>query len=115
MFIPFNEINALITVSIIFGLSQGGIVPSYTLIVKKYLPKENVAERVGLIIFMTVIGMSLGGWMSGKIYDLTNSYSYGFLNSFFWNLINVFIIFYIYLKIKQITINKNNGQKLFKI
>ena len=101
LFIPFNTLTGLYVVSILFGLSQGGIVPSYALIVKKYLPNKDAAERIGLIIFFTIIGMSIGGWMSGKIYDFTNSYTLGFLNSILWNLINVMIIFYIFISFKK--------------
>ena len=101
LFNPFNSLTGLYVVSILFGLSQGGIVPSYALIVKKYLPNKDAAERIGLIIFFTIIGMSIGGWMSGKIYDYTNSYSLGFLNSILWNLINVMIIFYIFFCFKR--------------
>ena len=101
LFIPFNDINSLFIISILFGLSQGGIVPSYALIVRKYLPEKQVAERVGLVIFMTVIGMSIGGWMSGKIFDITNSYTLGFLNSVFWNLINISIVLFIFIIIKK--------------
>ena len=101
LFIPFNNLTGLYVVSILFGLSQGGIVPSYALIVKKYLPNKDAAERIGLIIFFTIIGMSIGGWMSGKIYDYTNSYSLGFLNSILWNLVNVMIIFYLFVSFKR--------------
>ena len=102
LFIPFNSLLSLYVISILFGLSQGGIVPCYALIVKKYLPNQNAAERIGLIIFFTIIGMSIGGWMSGKIYDYTNSYTLGFLNSASWNLMNIIIIGYIYIKVKNV-------------
>ena len=101
MYIPFNDLTSLYIISILFGLVQGGIVPSYALIISKYLPKNEVAERVGLVILMTVIGMSIGGWMSGKIFDLTNSYTLGFLNSFVWNISNIIIIVIIFLMIKK--------------
>ena len=101
LFIPFNTLTGLYVVSILFGLSQGGIVPSYALIVRKYLPNKDAAERIGLIIFFTIIGMSIGGWMSGKIYDYTYSYTLGFLNSIIWNLFNVMIIIYIFINFKK--------------
>ena len=101
LFIPFNTLTGLYVVSILFGLSQGGIVPSYALIVRKYLPNKDAAERIGLIIFFTIIGMSIGGWMSGKIYDYTNSYTLGFLNSIIWNLFNVMIVIYIFINFKK--------------
>ena len=40
----------------------------------------------------TMLGMALGGWMSGWIYDLTGSYSAAFMNGIAWNLLNVFVI-----------------------
>ena len=83
MFLPFDSQLSLYIVAICFGLSQGGIVPIYAVIISKFLPENEVAERVGLLIFATIIGMSLGGWLSGEIYDYTNSYQMAFLNSRF--------------------------------
>ena len=104
LFIPFSDLNSLYIVSILFGLSQGGIVPSYALIIRKFLPVNQAAERTGMVIFTTVIGMALGGWSSGKIFDLTNSYALGFLNSVLWNLTNIAIILFIFVLYKK---NKN--------
>ena len=67
------------------------------MIISKFLPTNEVAERVGLLIFATIIGMSLGGWWSGEIFDYTNSYKLAFLNGIFWNIINVSIMVYLYL------------------
>ena len=97
MFLPFNSQLSLYIVAVFFGLSQGGIVPIYTVIISKFLPTNEVAERVGLLIFATIIGMSLGGWLSGEIFDYTNSYKLAFLNGIFWNIINVSIMVYLYL------------------
>lgn len=104
MFLPFDSQLSLYIVAIFFGLSQGGIVPIYAVIISKFLPANEVAERVGLLIFATIIGMSLGGWLSGEIYDYTSSYSLAFLNGIFWNIINLIImvyLFFIYLKAKK--------------
>ena len=101
MFLPFNSQLSLYIVAIFFGLSQGGIVPIYTVIISKFLPTNEVAERVGLLIFATIIGMSVGGWLSGEIFDYTNSYKLAFLNGIFWNIINVSIMIYLYLVYKN--------------
>ena len=97
MFLPFDSQLSLYIVAIFFGLSQGGIVPIYAVIISKFLPANEVAERVGLLIFATIIGMSLGGWLSGEIYDYTSSYSLAFLNGIFWNIINLIIMVYLFL------------------
>lgn len=95
LYIPFNGLASLYLVSLIFGLSQGGIVPSYAVIVREYLPAREAGQRVGLVIMSTILGMALGGWLSGWIYDLTGSYSMAFLNGIAWNLLNIAIMVFI--------------------
>ena len=75
-----------------FGLAQGGIVPMYAVIVREYLPAREAGQRVGIVIMATLIGMALGGWMSGWIFDVTGSYHAAFLNGIAWNLLNVAIM-----------------------
>lgn len=91
-FLPFDGLVSLYVVSFLFGLSQGGIVPSYALIVREYLPAHEAGQRVGLVVMATIIGMALGGWMSGWIYDLTGSYQMAFINGIAWNVLNISII-----------------------
>ncbi len=90
-YIPFDGLTSLYIVSAFFGLSQGGIVPSYALIVRDYFPAREAGARVSLVLMATVVGMALGGWMSGAIFDLTGSYRAAFLNGLAWNLLNMSI------------------------
>ena len=92
LYIPFDGLVSLYIVSAIFGLSQGGIVPSYAIIVREYLPAREAGQRVGIVIMSTVFGMALGGWMSGWIYDLTGSYAAAFINGIGWNFLNIAIM-----------------------
>lgn len=90
-YLPFDGLASLYIVSAIFGLSQGGIVPSYALIVREYFPAREAGARVSLVLMASVVGMALGGWISGEIYDLTGSYEAAFLNGIAWNLVNLAI------------------------
>lgn len=92
LYIPWDGLVPLYVVSTIFGLSQGGIVPAYAIIVREYLPPEEAGRRVGAVIMATIIGMAMGGWMSGWIYDLTGSYAMAFLNGIAWNVLNFAVI-----------------------
>jgi MFS family permease len=98
LFIPFNGLASLYLVSLIFGLSQGGIVPNYAVIVREYLPAREAGQRVGLVIMSTILGMALGGWLSGLIYDLTGSYQAAFLNGIAWNVLNMAIMMFILMR-----------------
>lgn len=101
LYLPFDGMVSLYIVSLIFGLSQGGIVPSYALIVREYLPAKEAGARVGFVIMATIIGMALGGWMSGWIYDVTGSYQMAFLNGIAWNLMNMAIMLGLLLRSRQ--------------
>jgi MFS family permease len=92
LYIPFDGLASLYVVSLVFGLSQGGIVPCYAIIVRDYMPAHEAGQRVGLVMMMTIFGMAIGGWMSGWIYDQTGSYAAAFLNGIGWNLVNLMAI-----------------------
>jgi len=89
LFLPFDGLVALYVVSALFGLFQGGIVPSYAIIVREYFSPREAGARVGMVLMSTLFGMALGGWMSGAIFDLTGSYRAAFLNGIAWNLLNM--------------------------
>jgi MFS family permease len=94
----FDGLTSLYAISALFGLVQGGIVPSYAIIVREYFPPKEAATRVGITIMATLFGMALGGWMSGAIFDLTGSYRAAFANGIAWNLLNVSIVLWLLLK-----------------
>ena len=96
-YLPFDGLMSLYVVSALFGLAQGGIVPSYALIVRDYFPAREAGARVSLVLMATVFGMAIGGWMSGAIFDLTGSYRAAFLNGIAWNLLNMSIAFWLLL------------------
>jgi MFS family permease len=91
LFIPFDSLASLYLIAALFGLFQGGIVPSYAIIIRDYFPPHEAGARVGVVIMATLFGMALGGWMSGVIFDLTGSYRAAFGNGILWNALNVSI------------------------
>ncbi|HET7594811.1 MAG TPA: MFS transporter, partial [Stellaceae bacterium] len=98
LYLVFNGLNSLYVISALFGLFQGGIVPSYAIIVREYFSPKEAGTRVGIIIMATVLGMALGGWMSGAIFDLAGSYRAAFANGILWNLLNGVIAVSLFLR-----------------
>jgi MFS family permease len=92
LFLPFDDLVSLYVISALFGLFQGGIVPSYAMIVREYFSPAEAGARVGAVIMATLFGMALGGWMSGAVFDVTGSYKAAFVNGILWNLVNVTIV-----------------------
>jgi MFS family permease len=90
-FLPFEGLVSLYVISAVFGLSQGGIVPAYAVIIREYFPRNEAGFRVSMVLTASLMGMALGGWMSGVIFDLTGSYQAAFINGVLWNLLNMAI------------------------
>jgi len=95
LYLPSDALVSLYVVSLVFGLSQGGIVPSYALIVREYMPAREAGARVGFVLMATILGMALGGWMSGWIYDVTGNYQMAFWNGIVWNGLNIAIMLWL--------------------
>ena len=97
----FDGLTSLYIISAMFGLFQGGIVPSYAIIVRESMPASVAATRVGIVIFASVLGMSFGGWVSGFIFDATGSYAAAFLNGVGWNALNITIVVALLLRARR--------------
>jgi MFS family permease len=98
LYFLFDSLVSLYVISALFGLFQGGIVPSYAIIVREYFPPREAGTRIGIVIMATLFGMALGGWMSGAIFDYTGSYRAAFGNGIAWNLLNVTIATWLLLR-----------------
>jgi MFS family permease len=99
-FLPAAGMMSLYAVSAMFGLFQGGIVPSYALIVRQHFPPAEAGARVGTVLMATLFGMALGGWMSGAVFDLTGSYRAAFLNGIAFNALNLCIVLFLLWKLR---------------
>jgi MFS family permease len=95
LYVPFDGLASLYLISALFGLFQGGIVPSYAIIVREYFAPHEAGARVGWVVMATLFGMALGGWLSGEVFDLTGSYRAAFLNGIAWNVLNLTIVLWL--------------------
>ena len=101
LFLPFDGLVSLYIVSAMFGLFQGGIVPSYAIIVREHFPPAEAGARVGTVLMATLFGMALGGWMSGVVFDMTGSYDAAFVNGVVWNLINLSVVLFLLYRVRK--------------
>jgi MFS family permease len=89
---------SLYVISALFGLFQGGLVPMYAIIVRECFAPQEAGTRLGIVLLATLVGMALGGWMSGAIFDLTGSYQAAFANGIAWNLLNLAVVSWLLLR-----------------
>jgi MFS family permease len=95
LYLFFNGLASLYVISGIFGLFQGGIVPMYAVICREFLPPREAGARIGFVISATIFGMAFGGYVSGLIFDLTQSYRLAFLNGVLWNAVNLAVVLWL--------------------
>jgi MFS family permease len=105
----FDSLTSLYLISAMFGLFQGGIVPSYAIIVREAMPASEAATRVGIVIFASVFGMSFGGWISGVIFDATGSYAAAFANGVAWNVLNLGIVVLLLIRSRMNAVKAGAG------
>ena len=105
----FDSLASLYIISAMFGLFQGGIVPSYAIIVREAMPASEAATRVGIVIFASVFGMSFGGWVSGLIFDATGSYAAAFANGVAWNALNIVIVLTLLIRSRMNAVKTGPG------
>jgi MFS family permease len=98
LYLMYDGLVSLYVISAVFGLFQGGIVPSYAIIVREYFPPKEAGARIGVILMASLLGMALGGWLSGYIFDLTGSYRAAFFNGIGWNAVNGAIVLWMLLR-----------------
>ncbi|MGB4927397.1 MAG: MFS transporter [Giesbergeria sp.] len=102
LFLPFDGLVPLYVISAMFGLFQGGIVQAYAIIIREYFALQEAGARVGAVIMATLIGMALGGWMSGWIFDVTGSYQAAFINGMGWNALNLSIVGWLSWRVRRL-------------
>jgi len=99
LFVPFDSVGSLYALSILVGFFQGGIVPSYTLIVREYFSPAQAGGRTGIVLLAALFGMGAGGWIGGWIFDLTGSYRNAFAFGVIANVLNIAIVIWLIVRV----------------
>ena len=87
-----NEFG-LFTVSALFGLGFGGLIPAYVLAVRELFPSPRQAGACPCMLLFSGSGMAVGGWLAGWIYDHAGFYAAAFATGLGFNLVNLLVVF----------------------
>jgi MFS family permease len=101
MLLVFAQVESpagLYIAAFLYGLGFAGIMPCYALIIRILFPGNQAGWRIASQYLFAALGMALGGWMAGAIYDLTGSYTNAFLTGIAFNIMNLLVIGYLYLR-----------------
>ena len=82
----------LYVIAALFGLGFSGILPCYSIIVREYMPAHQAGRRIAEVVLFPGLGMAIGGWLGGYMYDLNGSYDAAFAVGVAFNAVNLIII-----------------------
>lgn len=102
LYTQFDGLGALYVISALFGLFQGGIIPSYAVVVREFYPAREAGARVGMVLLATMFGMALGGWLAGAVDDWSGSYRAAFAHGVLWNAVNVALVLMLLLRQRSV-------------
>lgn len=98
VFAQVDSFAGLYIAAFLFGLGFAGIMPCYALIIRLLFPSGQAGWRIAGQYLFAGLGMALGGWMGGAIFDLTDSYAQAFLTGFVFNVMNLAVIGFLYMR-----------------
>jgi len=68
--------------SAMFGLSFGGVMPLYAILVREYFGAKIMGSAFGAVAMISTLGMALGPFAGGWLFDTFGSYFWMYLGSF---------------------------------
>jgi len=67
--------------ALMFGFAYGGVMPLYAILVREYFGARIMGSIFGAVASVSTLGMSLGPWIGGRLYDASGSYFWLFIGS----------------------------------
>ena len=92
LFLFVDSLAGLYFISGFFGVAFAGIVPSYTVILRRHFPVAQMGARVGMVYLFGTIGMAGGGYLGGVIFDIGGSYAPAFIVGLAFDVLNLVLV-----------------------
>src|SRR5262249_46624970 len=77
-----KNLGAFMGLALVFGTAYGGVMPLYALVTREYFGEKVMGSADGAVFLISTLGMGLGSFAGGAIYDRVGSYTWLFLGSF---------------------------------
>ena len=105
LFVLVDHLAVLYLISIVFGIGYGGILPLYPVVLREHLSGDGIGRRTAIVIFFGGIGMALGGWVGGFLFDQTGGYLIAFMFGVAANVVNLIIIGILLLRLRRVRLS----------
>ena len=82
LYVFTRELPSFYAVAVVFGFAYGGVMPLYAILVREYFGPRIMGTIFGAVGSVSTLGMALGPWIGGRLYDSSGSYFWLFVGSF---------------------------------
>jgi MFS family permease len=77
-----RDLASFYALALMFGFSYGAVMPLYAILVREYFGARIMGTMFGAVNMASTLGMALGPWAGGSVYDLYGSYFWLYVGSF---------------------------------
>lgn len=82
LFLISRDLGTFYALALVFGMAYGGVMPLYALVTREYFGARVMGITYGGVFFISSIGMGLGSYAGGYVFDLMGNYDWLYLGSF---------------------------------
>ena len=80
-YLVVRDLGAFYALAVLFGLAYGGVMPLYALVTREYFGEKAMGTAFGGVFMISCLGMGLGAYAGGWLYDVLGSYAWLFVGS----------------------------------
>jgi MFS family permease len=77
-----RDLGSFYALALMFGLSYGAVMPLYAILVREYFGARTMGSTFGAVNMASTLGMALGPWAGGWLFDVFGSYFWLYIGSF---------------------------------
>ena len=82
LYLYVREIGPFYALAVVFGVAYGGVMPLYALVTREYFGEKVMGAAYGAVFLISTLGMGLGSFAGGVLYDRLGSYTWLYTGSF---------------------------------
>ena len=81
-YLAVGALGEFYALSVIFGLAYGGVMPLYAVLVREFFGAKIMGTVFGAVSAFASLGMALGPWAGGWVFDTFHGYGWLYIGSF---------------------------------
>jgi MFS family permease len=82
LYLVAGDVGAFYSLAIVFGVAYGGVMPLYALVTREYFGEKVMGAAYGGVFLISTLGMGVGSFAGGVLYDRLGSYTWLYSGSF---------------------------------